>query len=165
MIDKGLVNEKVQHLFASESGLKSLSSLKWGMVLVAIGATMVLGADGAIVERTVALASAGDELAGPAGLAAMTLAAAFATAAAINSTLFSTAKLAERVADDAELPDPAERFRGRGHGLRLLVIGGSLGARVLNRTVPEAVARLHGELPVKVHHQTGAAEEPEPECD
>ena len=62
--------------------------------------------------------------------------------------------------DIAALPDPAERFRGRGHGLRLLVIGGSLGARVLNRTVPEAVARLHGELPVKVHHQTGAAEEP-----
>ncbi len=73
-------------------------------VLVALGATMVLGADGAIAERTVALASAGDELAGPAGLAAMTVAAAFATAAAINSTLFSTAKLAERVSDDGELP-------------------------------------------------------------
>lgn len=63
--------------------------------------------------------------------------------------------------DIAALPEPAVRFRGREHGLRLLVIGGSLGARVLNRTVPEAVARLHGELPVKVHHQTGAAEEPE----
>jgi hypothetical protein len=42
LIDKGLVNEKVQHLFASESGLKSLSSLKWGMVLVAIGAAALI---------------------------------------------------------------------------------------------------------------------------
>lgn len=73
-------------------------------VLVAIGATMILGADTAIAERTVALAVAGEQLAGTAGSIVMTVAAAFATAAAINSTLFSTGRLAARVADDGELP-------------------------------------------------------------
>ena len=62
-------------------------------------------------------------------------------------------------ADSAALPEPRERFRGRQGELRLLVVGGSLGAQVLNRTVPEAVTRLHDELPVQVHHQTGVADE------
>ena len=42
LIDKGLVNEKVQHLFDQASELRSLSSLKWGMVLVAIGAAALI---------------------------------------------------------------------------------------------------------------------------
>jgi UDP-N-acetylglucosamine--N-acetylmuramyl-(pentapeptide) pyrophosphoryl-undecaprenol N-acetylglucosamine transferase len=62
-------------------------------------------------------------------------------------------------ADIAALPEPRERFRGREGELRLLVIGGSLGAQVLNRVVPEAVARLPEGLSLRVHHQTGRAEE------
>ena len=72
--------------------------------LVALGATMLVGADAVLESPTVALSIAAEELAGVAGLVTMTVAAAFATSAAINSTLFSTAQLAERVARDGELP-------------------------------------------------------------
>jgi len=56
----------------------------------------------------------------------------------------------------AALPDPEKRFAGRVGPMRLLVIGGSQGARVLNEHVPAAVALLGpGERP-EVLHQTGA---------
>ena len=56
------------------------------------------------------------------------------------------------------LPEPDARWSARTGPLRLLVVGGSLGARVLNRTVPAALARLP--LPQRpiVLHQTGPAE-------
>lgn len=73
-------------------------------VLVAVGATMLIGAAGVLDNPTVALSAAAEHWAGTAGLIVMTVAAAFATSAAINSTLFSTAQLARRVADDGELP-------------------------------------------------------------
>jgi UDP-N-acetylglucosamine--N-acetylmuramyl-(pentapeptide) pyrophosphoryl-undecaprenol N-acetylglucosamine transferase len=40
---------------------------------------------------------------------------------------------------------------------RLLVLGGSLGARALNRTLPEALAQLSVEQRPEVWHQTGSA--------
>lgn len=47
---------------------------------------------------------------------------------------------------------PAERFAGRSGPLRLLVVGGSLGAKALNDTVPQALALLpEHERPVVVH--------------
>ncbi|MFC3684351.1 undecaprenyldiphospho-muramoylpentapeptide beta-N-acetylglucosaminyltransferase [Hydrogenophaga luteola] len=47
---------------------------------------------------------------------------------------------------------PAERFAGRSGPLRLLVVGGSLGAKALNDTVPQALALLpESERPVVVH--------------
>jgi UDP-N-acetylglucosamine--N-acetylmuramyl-(pentapeptide) pyrophosphoryl-undecaprenol N-acetylglucosamine transferase len=47
---------------------------------------------------------------------------------------------------------PAERFAGRSGPLRLLVVGGSLGAKALNDTVPQALALLPaGERPVVIH--------------
>jgi len=55
------------------------------------------------------------------------------------------------------LPAPSERFAGRGGALRLLVVGGSLGARVLNETVPEAIALLPADARPKIVHQTGEA--------
>ena len=56
------------------------------------------------------------------------------------------------------LPEPAARYAGRSGPLRLLVVGGSLGAQVLNETLPAALALLApGERPL-VTHQTGAAE-------
>jgi len=45
-------------------------------------------------------------------------------------------------ADIAALPAPAQRFASREGVLRLLVIGGSLGARRLNEVVPQALALL-----------------------
>jgi UDP-N-acetylglucosamine--N-acetylmuramyl-(pentapeptide) pyrophosphoryl-undecaprenol N-acetylglucosamine transferase len=55
----------------------------------------------------------------------------------------------------AELPPPVERFAGRGSTLRLLVVGGSLGAARLNTVVPHALARLGGAPALDVWHQAG----------
>ena len=53
-------------------------------------------------------------------------------------------------------PDPAVRFAGRTGPLRLLVVGGSLGATALNELVPRALALMPaGERPI-VTHQSGA---------
>ena len=53
------------------------------------------------------------------------------------------------------LPAPAERFAGRSGPLQLLVVGGSLGAQVLNQTLPAALALLPAEQRPRVVHQTG----------
>jgi len=55
------------------------------------------------------------------------------------------------------LPAPAERYAGRAGPLRLLVVGGSLGAQVLNETLPRALALLPPDARPQVLHQTGAA--------
>jgi UDP-N-acetylglucosamine--N-acetylmuramyl-(pentapeptide) pyrophosphoryl-undecaprenol N-acetylglucosamine transferase len=52
---------------------------------------------------------------------------------------------------------PAERFAQRSGPLRLLVVGGSLGAKVLNETLPRALALLPPERRPSVTHQTGPA--------
>lgn len=57
--------------------------------------------------------------------------------------------------DIADLPPPAERLVGRNGRLRLLVLGGSLGAQVLNETVPKALAQLDESVRPEVMHQTG----------
>ena len=60
-------------------------------------------------------------------------------------------------ADIASIPAPQSRFAGRSGPLRVLVIGGSLGAKALNDTVPAALALLpEGERP-QVRHQSGRA--------
>jgi UDP-N-acetylglucosamine--N-acetylmuramyl-(pentapeptide) pyrophosphoryl-undecaprenol N-acetylglucosamine transferase len=53
------------------------------------------------------------------------------------------------------LPAPALRYAGRRGALRLLVIGGSLGARALNECVPQALALLDAAQRPQVTHQTG----------
>lgn len=55
------------------------------------------------------------------------------------------------------LPPPAQRYAGRDGPLRLLVIGGSLGARVLNEIVPQALHLIPPARRPTVTHQTGAA--------
>jgi UDP-N-acetylglucosamine--N-acetylmuramyl-(pentapeptide) pyrophosphoryl-undecaprenol N-acetylglucosamine transferase len=55
------------------------------------------------------------------------------------------------------LPAPTERFTGRSGPLRMLVVGGSLGARVLNETVPQALALIDADKRPTVTHQTGTA--------
>ena len=56
------------------------------------------------------------------------------------------------------LPDPATRFAGRSGPLRLLVVGGSLGAQVLNEALPAALALIPAATRPLVTHQTGAAQ-------
>ena len=55
-------------------------------------------------------------------------------------------------------PGPAERFAGRSGPLKLLVVGGSLGARALNDIVPQALALLPEDKRPLVMHQSGAAQ-------
>jgi UDP-N-acetylglucosamine--N-acetylmuramyl-(pentapeptide) pyrophosphoryl-undecaprenol N-acetylglucosamine transferase len=63
------------------------------------------------------------------------------------------------VREDIEaLPVPAERFAGRQGPLRMLVVGGSLGAQVLNQMVPAALALMDEAQRPRVTHQTGAAQ-------
>jgi len=61
-------------------------------------------------------------------------------------------------AEIESLPAPAERFAGRSGPLRLLVVGGSLGAKVLNETLPATVAQLEHEARPIITHQTGATQ-------
>lgn len=43
LIDKGLVDENIKHLFPNESVNQRLSALKWGLVLVGIGVAVLIG--------------------------------------------------------------------------------------------------------------------------
>ena len=51
--------------------------------------------------------------------------------------------------------EPKDRFIGRTGPLRLLVVGGSLGARALNSVVPQALALIPEALRPSVVHQSG----------
>ncbi|MGA8853421.1 MAG: APC family permease [Christiangramia sp.] len=73
-------------------------------IMVTIGAVMLAGSLAIIAQKQVSLSVAARSALGTPGLIIMTVAAVFATAAAINSTLFSSANLSKRVADDKELP-------------------------------------------------------------
>lgn len=57
--------------------------------------------------------------------------------------------------DICQLAAPATRYAGRSGPLKILVVGGSLGAKVLNETVPDAIAAMAlTDRPV-VTHQSG----------
>ncbi|RXG12978.1 hypothetical protein DSM03_108124 [Leeuwenhoekiella aestuarii] len=73
-------------------------------ILVALGATMLGGALSLVRFKEIALSISAQNAFGKTGIIVMTIAAAFATAAAINSTLFSTANLSKRIAKQNELP-------------------------------------------------------------
>ena len=52
-------------------------------------------------------------------------------------------------------PEPRARFLGRSGPLKLLVLGGSLGAQALNEVVPKALANLPADCRPEVVHQAG----------
>lgn len=56
----------------------------------------------------------------------------------------------------AQIAAPEQRYAGRSGPLQLLVIGGSLGAQVLNENVPRALALVSSDLRARVVHQCGA---------
>ena len=58
-------------------------------------------------------------------------------------------------AEIAAVAPPGERFAGREGRLRILVVGGSLGAAALNEAVPAALGRLSAEQRPQVLHQAG----------
>jgi len=53
-------------------------------------------------------------------------------------------------------PSPDQRFESRTGPLRLLVVGGSLGAKALNDIVPKALALIAADARPNVLHQSGA---------
>ena len=55
-------------------------------------------------------------------------------------------------------PTPLQRFARRSGPLRVLVVGGSLGARALNDAVPQALALLPAEQRPRVTHQSGTSQ-------
>lgn len=57
--------------------------------------------------------------------------------------------------DFTKQPSPVARYEQRKGALRLLVIGGSLGAAPLNNVLPEALARINADKRPHVTHQTG----------
>ncbi len=97
-------------------------------VVVALGVTMLVGAGGVVEQQEVALAVAGREAFGTVGLVVVTVAAAFSTGSAINSTLFATARLAHEVAEDGELPEAVAHRNGAGVPDRAVIVLGGLAA-------------------------------------
>lgn len=59
--------------------------------------------------------------------------------------------------DIANIPPPEERIKGHDGIFKVLVIGGSLGAKILNETVPRALCQLPKEAQIQVVHQAGEA--------
>ena len=55
-----------------------------------------------------------------------------------------------------DLPEPAQRFATRNGRLRLLVLGGSLGAQAINAALPKALAMMKPQERPEVRHQAGA---------
>jgi len=53
------------------------------------------------------------------------------------------------------LPHPGQRFEGRSGPLNIFIVGGSLGASILNDIVPTALAALPKEIRPVITHQSG----------
>ena len=53
------------------------------------------------------------------------------------------------------IPAPTQRFAGRAGPLRVLLVGGSLGAKVLNETLPQALKLIPKSERPRITHQTG----------
>jgi UDP-N-acetylglucosamine--N-acetylmuramyl-(pentapeptide) pyrophosphoryl-undecaprenol N-acetylglucosamine transferase len=58
-------------------------------------------------------------------------------------------------AEIARIPTPEQRFASRHGPLRLLIVGGSLGAQALNEAVPHALAQMPAHERPQVVHQSG----------
>jgi UDP-N-acetylglucosamine--N-acetylmuramyl-(pentapeptide) pyrophosphoryl-undecaprenol N-acetylglucosamine transferase len=58
-------------------------------------------------------------------------------------------------AEMTHLQTPRQRLQERTGPLRLLVLGGSQGARALNAAVPHALRQVQNSCPIEVWHQTG----------
>ena len=57
--------------------------------------------------------------------------------------------------DISELDVPEKRMKNRDDNIRLLIVGGSLGAQALNEGVPQVLSEISNDLHVNVWHQTG----------
>ena len=97
-------------------------------IAVAVATPMLIGSETVVEQKEVALAVAGREAAGLAGLVVVTIAAAFSTGSAINSTLFATARLGHIVAKAGELPAWLDHRNRHGIPDRAVMVLGSAAA-------------------------------------
>lgn len=97
-------------------------------VMVTLGTAMLIGADEIVKNKEVALAIAGQEAFGTAGLVVVTIGAAFSTGSAINSTLFATARLSHTVASAGDLPKSIKHQNRFGIPDRAVIVLGVLAA-------------------------------------
>jgi UDP-N-acetylglucosamine--N-acetylmuramyl-(pentapeptide) pyrophosphoryl-undecaprenol N-acetylglucosamine transferase len=162
----------------SVAGLRGNGLLGWLLAPFRLTVALLQALAALHRRRPTAVLGMGGFVAGPGGVAARLLALPLviheqnAIAGLTNNLL---ARLANRVleafpgtfptartalttgnpvrAEIATLPDPSTRFAGRKGPLRVLVLGGSLGAAALNASVPAAAARLPGRLMIR--HQCG----------
>lgn len=95
-------------------------------IIVALGATMLGGAVSMVNFKEIALSIAAGKAFGQTGVILMTIAAGFATAAAINSTLYSTANLSKNIADMGELPKWFDKTNKNNVPGRSIVVLGTL---------------------------------------
>ena len=96
-------------------------------ISVTLGAAMLVGAGTLAEDKEIALAAAGEQAAGSFGMVLVSVAAALSAGSAINATLFATARLARRVADDGELPGVLGKRNGHGVPARAVVALGAAG--------------------------------------
>jgi UDP-N-acetylglucosamine--N-acetylmuramyl-(pentapeptide) pyrophosphoryl-undecaprenol N-acetylglucosamine transferase len=61
--------------------------------------------------------------------------------------------------DILALDPPLQRFTGRTGRLRVLVVGGSQGAQIFNRTIPESLRAMDQAVRPEIWHQTGTRDE------
>ena len=117
-----------------------------GMMAALLGKPLVLvNADAALLLSNKALLPVADRVAfGFAGAAAQAVKHASVTGNPVRAEIEAIAP-------------PAQRYAGRSGPLKLLVVGGSLGAKVLNETLPQALALLPEAARPVVVHQTGTA--------
>lgn len=106
-------------------------------ILIVIGAMMLVGGETLIEHKEVALAKAGAEVAGSAGLWIVTIAALFSTTSAINATLFAVGRLTRQVAEDGEMPDFFDYVNDRNIPSHSIICLGTIGA------VLAALGNLH----------------------
>jgi amino acid transporter len=97
-------------------------------IVVALGATMLVGADTLVKQQEVGLAIAGQEAWGSVGKIVVSIAAVFSTGSAINATLFATARLTKKIADDCELPPVAAHVNDHAVPDRAVIVLAALAA-------------------------------------
>ncbi len=164
----------------SISGLRGKGLLGWLLAPLRLARAMYQSLKVILRRRPMAILGMGGFVAGPGGLVSWLLRKPLliheqnAIAGLTNKLLArvanrvmqafpNTFEKSEKVMDTgnpvrqeiAALPEPALRFAGRDDSLRLLVLGGSLGAQALNEMVPEAMAMLPAEQRPEVWHQAG----------
>ncbi|RCW50634.1 MULTISPECIES: APC family permease [Halanaerobium] len=97
-------------------------------IIVTLGTINLVSHQTIIEEKEVVLAIAGQNILGTAGLIIASIAALFSTGSAINSTIFATARLAIKVANDGELPSFLIHKNNAGIPDRSIYIIGGVGA-------------------------------------